>query len=134
MSATATKTQETKRGELTQYFRNHFTKHPEQLQERGNTAALDQYRKDYNLPDGFEVPKNIMSCLNNLKTTLKKNGHSTTSTKKSKSTNGKNGSAHHSNGANHIETNGSANGTTTTVKGYLNQVRSTLDNLERMFA
>lgn len=130
-----TKTKEastTKRGATTQYFRDYFTSHPEQLQERGNSKVLNQYREDNDLEEEDEVPKKVISSLNNLKTALKKgNGQSVKKVKSVKALPLSSGTII-SNGNVH---NGFTGGSIpVAVMNYVKEARLAFDSIEKMFA
>ena len=54
------------------YFRRIFNEHPEWLFEKSNSAVLDRYRADHNIPAGHELAKNVRNNLANLKSVLRK--------------------------------------------------------------
>ena len=54
---------------ISQYWKNYFTKHPELLPLRNNDAAVQQWKDDHG---GKEIPKNAMNGLTNVKSLLRK--------------------------------------------------------------
>lgn len=54
------------------YFRRIFQEHPEWLFEKSNSAVLDRYRADHNIPASQDLAKNVRNNLANLKSVLRK--------------------------------------------------------------
>ena len=54
---------------ISQYWKNYFTKHPELLPLRNNDAAVQQWKEDHG---GMDIPKNAMNGLTNVKSQLRK--------------------------------------------------------------
>ena len=61
-----------KRGELSAYFRETFTEHPEWLKEKSNKPILAKYRLDHGIGADVPVDKKVQGNLANLKSVLRK--------------------------------------------------------------
>lgn len=59
-------------GNISGYFRQVFTEHPELLKTKSNDAILAKYREDHGLAPDAELEKNIKNGLANVKSIMRK--------------------------------------------------------------